>query len=300
MIERGFTPVVAGVALWMCGALTGFCVLTVSLRALSARFSIFELLAVRSLFGLVIVASVALALAERRTVLVSARPVLHLVRNVVHLAATYLWSLGVIILPLATVFALEFTAPAWVALFAVLFLGERMTSSRVAAVVLGLLGVLVILRPGLESFQPATLVVLLSAMGLAISLVVQKRLTATDSTLCILFWMSAIQLSLCAAGVIATGDPGFPMKFRMSDAPAVIGLGLGGLAAHYCLTNAFRLGDAVIVVPLDFLRIPLIALVGFFVYAEPLDPLVFMGSGLIIAGILWNLVAEAAARRNEK
>jgi drug/metabolite transporter (DMT)-like permease len=286
-----------GVALWMSGALTGFCVMAVSLRELAGRFSIIEILSVRTAFGLVIVSAVALSLAERRSILISRRPALQLMRNLVHLTATYLWSLGVVLLPLATVFALEFTAPAWVALLAVLFLGERMTIPRLGAVVLGLLGVLLILRPGLESFRPATLIVLLSAIGFAISVVIQKRLTATDSTLCILFWMNAIQLVLCIAGVIATGDPGFLMKFTMPDMPAVIGLGLGGLAAHYCLTNAFRSGDAVVVVPMDFLRIPLIAFVGFLLYAEPLDPFVFLGSGLIIAGILWNLFAEAGSRR---
>ena len=77
--------------------------------------------------------------------------------------------MSLLLLPLATVFALEFTMPAWTILLAPLFLGERMTPSRVGAVVLGLAGVLVILRPGLESFQPAALLVLAAAFGYAVA-----------------------------------------------------------------------------------------------------------------------------------
>ena len=65
------------------------------------------------------------------------------------------------------------------------------------------------------------------------------------------------------------------------------------MSAHYCLSNAFRVGDASLVVPLDFLRIPLIALVGWWLYAEPLDLYVFAGAALIILGLLWNLRSEA-------
>jgi len=74
----------------------------------------------------------------------------------------------------------------------------------------------------------------------------------------------------------------------------VIGIGVSGLVSHYCLTNAFQAGDAGVVVPLDFMRIPLIAVVGWWLYDEPLDVFVFLGAGLIITGILWNLRSEAA------
>jgi drug/metabolite transporter (DMT)-like permease len=74
----------------------------------------------------------------------------------------------------------------------------------------------------------------------------------------------------------------------------VIGIGVSGLVSHYCLTNAFRAGDAGVVVPLDFMRIPLIAVIGWWLYGEPLDVFVFLGAGLIITGILWNLRSEAA------
>jgi drug/metabolite transporter (DMT)-like permease len=71
---------------------------------------------------------------------------------------------------------------------------------------------------------------------------------------------------------------------------------LSGLASHFCLAQAFRYGDATLVVPLDFMRIPLIALVGWWLYGEQLDAYVFAGAGLIVLGVLWNLRAEAAPK----
>ena len=105
-------------------------------------------------------------------------------------------------------FALEFTAPAWTLLLAVPVLGERMTTSRIGAVVLGLIGVLVILRPGTATFQPAALLVLAAAIGFAATLITTKQLTMTDSTFAIIFWMNVIQFPLTMIG----SDPLFVMK----------------------------------------------------------------------------------------
>jgi drug/metabolite transporter (DMT)-like permease len=213
---------------------------------------------------------------------------LHVVRNGIHFGAQYLWALGLVLMPLATVFALEFTMPAWTILLAPLFLGERMTQSRVGAVILGLLGVLVILRPGVESFHPVALVVLAAALGYAVQMIATKQLTTTESNFAIVFWMNVIQLVLA----LVFAGPFFAGKIGVELLPAVVGLGTAGLFAHYCLSNAFRAGDASVVVPLDFLRIPLIAVIGWWLYAEPLDLFVFLGAGLIISGILWNLRSE--------
>jgi drug/metabolite transporter (DMT)-like permease len=174
-------------------------------------------------------------------------------------------------------------------LLAALVLGERLTTSRIGAVVLGLLGVLVILRPGLETFQPAALLMLAAAIGFACSLIATKRLTRTDPTFAIVFWMNLIQLPLA----LLASDPLFLRKSTLMHYPALVALGIAGLASHYCVTNAFRSGDATVVVPLDFMRIPLIALIGWWLYGERLDVFVFLGAGLIISGILWNLRSEA-------
>lgn len=173
-----------------------------------------------------------------------------------------------------------------------MFLGERMTVARVGSIVLGFLGVLVVVRPGLESFQPAALLVLSAALGFAVSLIATKKLTGVASTFAILFWMYAMQLPMALAG----SNPLAVFDITQAQIPAVIGVGISGLTSQYCLAQAFRFGDATIVVPIDFLRIPLIAFVGWSLYAEPLDAFVFAGAGLIIVGVLWNLLAETGRR----
>jgi drug/metabolite transporter (DMT)-like permease len=197
------------------------------------------------------------------------------------------------ILPFATVFALEFITPAWTALLAVWLLSERLTPSRIGAVILGLIGVVIILRPGLAAFNPATLLVLVATVGFAIVFIATKILTATETSFAIIFWMSVIQLPIALAG----SDPTFPLKLGWWDIPAVLGIGIGGTLSHYCLTHAFRAGDATLVVPLDFLRVPLIALVGWVFFSEPVDIWVFVGGFVILAGVFWNVRAEAVNRR---
>ena len=277
--------------LWMSGALISFSTIAVSIRALSGVLNVFEILALRSLSGIIILSGLLVARPALRQYVVFRRMRLQVVRNLVHFAAQAAWALGITLLPLATAFALEFTAPAWVALFAVLLLGERLTMSRIGALVLGFVGVLVILHPGHGTFQPAALIMLGAAVGFALAIIATKKLIATESTFTILMWMNVLQLPMNLAG----SDLLFLTKLDAAKLLPAVGVGLAGLASHFCLTNAFRHGDATIVVPLDFLRIPLIALVGRSFYGEALDPLVFVGAGLIIAGVLWNLRAETAS-----
>jgi drug/metabolite transporter (DMT)-like permease len=276
-------------SLWMTGTLLSFTIVAVSVRALAGALSAFEMMTVRSAFAV----AVMLALMAVRPGLghdLSLRRLrLHAVRNTLHFASQIGWTVSVTLLPLATVFALEFTMPAWVALFAVLALGERMTASRVGALVICFVGVLVIVRPGLSGFQPASLIVIGTALAFALVAIATKKLIATESTFAILFWMNIMQLPMNFAG----SDPLFLTRFEWWMALPLLGIGIAGLSTHFCLTNAFRHGDASVVIPLDFLRVPFIAIVGALFYAEPLDGLVFMGGGLILAGVVWNLRAEA-------
>jgi drug/metabolite transporter (DMT)-like permease len=147
----------------------------------------------------------------------------------------------------------------------------------------------VIVRPGLATFQPAAVLVLLAALLFALSLIATKRLTNEVSTFVIIFWMNVMQLPIAFAG----SDPLFFLRFDAHTIIPAITFGIVGLTSHYCLTNAFRWGDATIVVPIDFMRIPLIALVGWMFYSEPLDAYVFAGAGLIVCGVLWNLQVES-------
>lgn len=280
----------------MTGALFSFLVSALAIRELGKHLNVFEILTIRSGFGLAALLALIAARPSVRPELALRHMRLHFARNTTHFVGQYLWALAVTLLPFATVFALEFTTPAWVALLAAVFLHERLSASRAGSVVLGFLGVVVIIRPGLASFQPMALLVLLAALMFAISLIVTKKLTGHVSTFAVIFWMNAIQLPIAIAWpavVAATSGPSlFVFRLGADAILPTIALGVVGLTSHYCLTNAFRSGDATVVVPLDFLRIPLIALIGWMFYGEALDVFVFAGAALIICGLLWNLYAE--------
>jgi len=279
------------VVLWMIGALLSFSVMAVSIRELSrGGLSIFEILAIRSGVALVVLL---VLLAVRKDLRVHAMPRrmrLNFLRNGVHYASQFSWALSLTMLPLAMVFALEFTMPAWTALLAVWFLHERLTPSRLGVVVLGFIGVLVILRPGITEFKPAAALVLLAAFGYAITMIATKELTKTETTFGIVFWMAVIQFPLSLIG----SNPSVFLHLDGRHLLPAIGVGVAGLTSHFCLSNAFRSGDATLVVPLDFMRIPLIAVVGWAFYGEQLDIFVFVGALIIVAGVLWNLRSEVA------
>jgi len=278
----------------MVGALTSFSVMAVSIRELSrANLSIFEILAIRSGVALLVLLLLLLLRPELRPYALPRRMKLNFLRNTVHYASQFAWALSITMLPLAMVFALEFTMPAWTALLAVWLLHERMSPSRIGVVVFGLIGVLVILRPGIANFNPAAFLVLGAAVGYAITMITTKKLTMTETTFGIVFWMAVMQFPLSLIG----SDPRVFLHLHLAQALPLLGVAIAGLTSHYCLSNAFRAGDATLVVPLDFMRIPLIAVVGWAFYGESLDIFVLLGALIIVAGVLWNLRAETAKQR---
>jgi drug/metabolite transporter (DMT)-like permease len=285
-------PKIGRVLFWMTGALLSFVAMAVSIRSLSGALNVFEILSIRNGFGLVITIIIALIRPEQRRTLLPTRLGLQFLRNAMHFAAQYAWALSITLLPFATIFALEFSMPAWATLLAYLTLGERMTVSRIGAIALGFVGVMIILRPGLAAFHPAAILVLAAAFGFAAGNIVTKKLVFTESTFSIIFWMNVIQLPMGLAG----SDLQSFLRLDASYLLPVLGIGIAGLSSHYCLTNALRWGDASIVAPFDFLRLPLIALIGWWVYGESLDAFVFFGAVVIFSGIVWNVRAEAARK----
>src|SRR5262249_61078108 len=193
-------------------------------------------------------------------------------------AGQYAWVYAISLLPLATVFAIEFTMPVWAALLAMCFLGERLNQGRVVMLALGIVGVFVMLRPGVAVIQPAALVMLLGAFAYASTMIATKRLAGYDSAFTILFYMAVIQLPLALVPALPQWVwPGW------RDLPWVLALGVVGLSAHYCMTRAFRIADSMVVVPIDFLRLPLVAVVGAVFDKEPLELGVLIGAGHIFA-----------------
>lgn len=282
------SPSLRRAAVWMLGALLSFSAMAVAGRELAGELSTFALLFFRSLIGLPIVLLLA-ARAGGLTQLRSQRLPLHALRNLAHFGGQYGWFFGLGFIPLAEVFAIEFTTPLWTTLLAVLLLGERLTLRRLAALLLGLLGVLIIVRPGLSMIQPAALAVVAAAFAYAAAHTATKRLVSSESPYTILFYMTLMQIPL---GLLpALNDWVWPQGVAWFW---LLLVGMAALSAHFCLSHALRLADASQVVPMDFLRLPLIGLIGAVGYGEPLTWPVLFG-GLIIAGaVLLNLHAPSS------
>ena len=262
---------------WMGGALVGFLVIGISGRALAQVGSLYQLLVYRNAICLLLV--VAILFYTGWSLVRTHRIGQHLARNIIHIVGQYAWFFAVVWLPLAEVFALEFTTPIWTALFAVTLLGERLTRWRVFAIVFGFAGVMVILRPGIAIIQPAALAAIGSAVCFAAAYVFTKSLVAHERPMTILFWMHLMQLPIGLVPALAAGWVNPPQALWWH----VAALGISGFATHYCIARAMSHADATIVAPLDFLRLPIGALVGWVLYAEVLDPLVGLGAAFIIA-----------------
>ncbi|MGR3717828.1 MAG: DMT family transporter [Thermohalobaculum sp.] len=282
---------VARAALWMTGAVVSFSLMAVAGREVSSDLDTFELMMYRSLIGAVIVTAIGAAtgrLAQART----ERLRLHAVRNVFHFAGQNLWFYGVAVIPLAQLFAFEFTTPLWVALLAPLVLGEVLTAKRAVAVGLGFLGILIVARPGISPLGIGHLAAALAAIGFAGTVLATKRLSRTETVWTILFWMTWMQalFGLVCAGI--DGDIALP---QAASVKWVVIVGLCGLTAHLSITSALRCAPASVVAPMDFARLPIIAVVGMVLYDERLEIAVFAGAALILAGNLMNI--RAARRR---
>jgi drug/metabolite transporter (DMT)-like permease len=279
-------------AAWMALALLSFSAMAVAGREVVGDLDTFSLMFWRSLLGLIIVFTVVAAsgkLAQMKTQRIG----LHLTRNVFHFTGQNLWFYAVGLIPLAQLFALEFTTPIWVALLAPLLIGERFTLWRLGTTALGFIGILVVVRPGATAIGIGEMAALAAAICFAGNVMSTKALSRTETTLAIVFWMTLMQGIM--ALVILMGTPKIPLTVNI---PWVIVVGLGGLIAHFSLARAFRYADASVVAPMDFLRLPLIAVVGMVVYREALDPYVFAGGGLVFLGNYLNVwrVGRAKSR----
>ncbi len=285
---KGKSSPVVRAALWMIGTLASFSLLAVATRELSSDYSALQIVFFRNTVGLAIMLPVAVAVGWRR--LRSRNMRLQAVRNVIHLAASFGWYQGIAVLPLAQVFAIEFTAPFWVALMAVILLGERMNRGRAIALIFGLAGMLIILRPGFGNFSIGSLYVLGAAIGFAGTHISTKRLTGTDTVVMVLFWMVVIQFPISAVAAVFSWS-----ALSWGMVPWALVIGVTGLSAHYCMTRALHLADATVVIPMDFMRLPLIALVGFAVYSEGFDAFVLIGALVMFSGNYVSIRRERAA-----
>jgi len=270
-------------ALWMAGWLALMLIVAVAGREGMRELNVFQLMEVRSILGLCMLYPL-IRINGGFSVVKTARVHVHIARNLIHYSAQLGWFFALTLIPIGQVVAIEFTMPIWTAILAATFLGERMTSWKIAAIVLGIVGVIVIVRPATGEVNPGQLIALAAAVGFGISIAMVKSLTRTEQTLAIIFWMLVVQ---SAAGF-------FPALYVWKWPPAyiwgwVVVIAFCGTFSHYCMARAMLHADATVVIPMDFLRVPLTATAGWLIYSERLDLFTVLGAALILTGNLLNL-----------
>jgi len=280
-------PSLAKAALWMAGWLTLMLLMSVAGRAATIEIDVFQIMELRALIGLVLLwplVHAAGGLRAMRTSVIGQ----HVGRNVVHYFAQYAWLLALTMIPLAQLISIEFTMPVWTAIFAGLFLGERIGRLKIASIVLGILGVAIIVRPGLDQVAPGQLIALVMAVGFGISVTMVKGLTRYDSVVRIMFWMLVIQ------GLIGIVPALWVWRWPSAEAWAwIVVIAACGTFSHYCMAKAMTYADATVVIPMDFLRVPLSAALGYLLYSEMLDTWTVAGAAMIVFGNLLNLKGAA-------
>ena len=275
-------------AVWMMGAVASFAAMAVAGRAIQVEMNTFELMLYRSAIGWVLVVLVVALGARGFGQLRTAHPWLHVKRNLFHYTGQNLWFFAVALIPLGQLAALEFTNPIWVALLAPVLLAEPLTRTRVLAAVLGFIGVVVVAEPGSAPLGIGHAAALTAAVCFALNTIYTRQIMRFDSVLCVLFWMT---LSQSVMSLFLSLPGGIPAP-SAATAPWLVVLGLTGLTAHYALTSALGHAPASIVAPMEYIRLPVMAVLGVWLYAEPLHATVFVGAALIIGGNLINLRAE--------
>jgi len=281
-------PRVGRAALWMTGAIASFSAMAVAGREVSFALDTFEIMMYRSAFGFVVVVLV-LTLTGKLGQVTTRNLGLQVMRNLVHFSGQNLWFFAITAIPLAQVFALEFTAPLWVIVLAPFVLGERLTPTRAMAAAIGFVGILIVARPSPDTLNVGVFAAAAAAVFFAFTNMFTKKLTRSHSVANIMFWLTLLQLGF---GVIAAGYDGDIALPDATTLPWLLVIALGGLLAHFCITNALSIAPAAVVMPIDFARLPTIAVVGMLLYGEPLDIWVFVGAAVIFVGNYLNIQSE--------
>jgi len=270
-------------AVWMAGWLLQLLVIAVAGREATRELNVFQIMELRSSIGFLMLVPLVLR-SGRFAAMATTRPRLQIGRNAAHYVAQLGWFFALTLIPIGEVVAIEFTMPIWTAILAVGFLGERMNTGKALAIVLGLVGVIIIVRPGVSEVNHGQMIALGAAVLFGVSIAMVKSLTQTDTSLKIIFWMTVIQSVFGFVPALYVWVWPTPHVWGW-----IVVIAFCGTFSHYCMARAMLYADATVVVPMDFLRVPLTAIAGWLLYNEQIDLLTALGAALILCGNLLNL-----------
>ncbi|HIG09780.1 MAG TPA: DMT family transporter [Alphaproteobacteria bacterium] len=267
--------------IWMLGFILNITITAICIRELSFKYSSFEIQNFRNIFSIIII--LIFFKAKNNVHLTTFQLKNNFIRNIFHFIGQSAWTWGLTVLPLAVVFSLEFTMPIWAAIIAIIIFKEKITLNKILFLILGLLGTWIILLPDTKYIGIYNIIVLFSAITYAIAHNFTKKLTGTDSIISILFYMAIIQLPFSLIGSFIVDDLHYKIAKEM---PLIILLTITSLLAHYCLSSALKNSEASVVLPIDYIRLPLIIFIGWYYYDEIISSNVFIGSVFIIFGVI--------------
>jgi drug/metabolite transporter (DMT)-like permease len=284
----GVSPVLRGALLVLASA-TCVAVDTILARIVTQEVSSFVLVFFRNLFGFLLVAPWLVRVG--RAAFATPRMDLHVARAALKIAGLVCFFFGLSIVPVAEATAIAFATPLFAAVGAALFLGETLRHGRLAAILLGFLGVLIVLRPGGSALHVGALAVLASTVSLAAIGLLAKRLARHDPPNTIL----AINLTLSVPLALLAAIP-----FWTTPTLPTLGLmalqGALGAASQFCFVRALQLADASLMMPVDFIRLPLVALLGYFAFDQVPDGWTWTGAVVICTAIVLLLRAGTRVR----
>ena len=284
-------PATARGAIWMVLGGISLILLAIVIRGIQDKFDVLQMIFLRSVVSFLII--LPWALRQKREDIKTQRLTLHIFRNTIHYLGNVGWFIGVTLVTLADLQALQFTVPLFTIIMAAVFLKERVGSHRWIATALGFLGALIIIRPGFVELSTGTIAVVLSAVFYAASQTSTKALSDTDSPNAILLYMSLIFIPVSAIPAIYVW-----VTPNWSDTLPILLLGVFGYTAHACIIRAFAAADASFVMPFDFMRLPIAAAFGFFLYTEWPDIWVWVGGATIFASTYYITWRESVLRKN--
>ena len=272
-------------SLWMIGGV--FCLTSMAIagKEISLQIDTFEILFFRSVIGVCIILFFLVKknllheinLKEIRT---------HLKRNLTHFIGQNLWLYALASITLAEVTSLEFTMPIWIVFFSYLMLNEKLDKYKIISVCIGFVGVLITVRPDIETLNLGLIAAAISAIMFALTNIYTRKLTRTESTLTILFFLTSMQLVFGLITSLLDGQLDIPTNENIIW---IVTIGFAGLGAHYCITTALSLAPPTVVAPIDLLRLPIVVLIGVFFYSEQGDIFIYFGASLIIFANWLNL-----------
>jgi drug/metabolite transporter (DMT)-like permease len=281
-------PVQAG--LWMSLGGVAFAGMSGLIRHLSGEMHPFVVAFYRSLFGLVWM--VPWLIQHGGTVLRTRRRLFYTIRASFSLVSMLGSFYGVAYMAIADATAISFTGPLFATVGAALLLHETVRLRRWIATLVGFVGVLVVVRPGPETFNPVALAVLLSAAANAGSFLAVKALSRTEPPNLIVVYMVLylVPLSLVPALFVWSWP-------SWSALPWLVAMGAFGTLGHLAMTRGFAAADASIVLPFDYLRLPFAAAMAYLAFGERPDRDTFLGAAIIAAASIYIAHREAQLAR---